>query len=200
MRHSGRDIKRCDGFTLVELIVAVLVMAIVATGITTVVVSTMRVENDQHQLQEVIDDGRLSLTRVRQEVREARRVLEGSDASHLYFWVDRNQDALIQPEELVCYAVEELEPGAERYRLARWTGAEDGCSGDDIPPGAQTLAATLVDPEPFTSYTPDPPVEGGDVNAPPTREVGVLFDLEVEQDDGLGSIHVTGSIRLRNVP
>lgn len=191
--------RAADGFTLVELLVVMLVMGIVATGITSVVITTMQVENDQHALQQVIDDGRLSLTRVRQEVREARRVLPDSDTSSMHFWVDRNQDALMQPDELICYAVDELE-GSGRWRLARWDEAEDGCSGTDVPAGAQTLAATLVDPEPFVEYMPEPPAEDDDPTTPPTREVSVLFDLEVVQEEELGSIQVSGSIRLRNVP
>ena len=188
------------GFTLVELLVAVMVMSIVMGGITSVIISTTRVESDQQELQQVVDDGRLSLTRIRQEVREARRVLDGSDASALHFWVDRNQDALVQDAEVVCYAVDPLAGASEpRYRIARWEGAVDGCSAALIPAGAPTLASTLLDPDPFVAYTPAFPVVA-DPSAPPTREIEILLDLEVQNARGPGSVEVMGKIRLRNVP
>lgn len=189
-----------DGFTLVELLVAVMIMSIVMGGITSVVISTTRVESDQQELQQVVDDGRLSLTRIRQEVREARRILEASDGSNLHFWVDRNQDALVQPAEVVCYAVEALDGASTgRYRVARWEGADDGCSAALIPADAPTLASTLLDPAPFVAYTPLPP-DALDPFGAPTREVEIFLDLEVANSRGPGSVEVMGNIRLRNVP
>ncbi|MEX2549494.1 MAG: prepilin-type N-terminal cleavage/methylation domain-containing protein [Nitriliruptoraceae bacterium] len=190
------------GFTLVELLVAVVVMSIVMGGITSVVISTTRVESDQQELQQVVDDGRVSLTRIRQEVREARRILAGSDGSQLHFWVDRNQDALVQPEEVVCYAVEALDgTSTGRYRIARWEGADDGCSEALVPADAPTLASTLLDPEPFVGYTPEiPPDADSDPYANPVREIEIFLDLEVQNARGPGSVEVMGNIRLRNVP
>ncbi len=186
------------GFTLVELLVAVMIMSIVMGGITSVIISTTRVESDQQELQQVVDDGRLSMTRIRQEVREARRILEASNGGLLHFWVDQNQDALMQPEEFICYAVEEL-AGAGRYRIARWEGADDGCSVALIPADAPTLASTLLDPTPFVAYTPLPPDEL-DPFGTPTREVEIFLDLEVQNARGPGSVEVMGNVRLRNVP
>lgn len=196
MRATRRSPDADDGFTLVELLVVIVVMGIVVSGLTSVIVTTMGVERDQQELQQVIDDGRLSLTRIRQELREARRVLEGSDASTLYFWVDRNQDAIVQPDELVCYAVDPI-GGSGRWRIARWTGAEDGC--DDVPADAQTLATTLLHDEPFVAYTPAAP-DPEEPFVDPTREVRVVLDFEVDNARGPGSVEVSGSIRLRNVP
>jgi len=193
------------GFTLVELLIVVVIMGIVASAITSVIVSTMRVESDQSELQQVIDDGRLSMTRIRQELREARRVLEGSSSDTLYFWVDGNQDAIVQPGELVCYRVDEID-GQDRWRIARWTGVTAPCvaqnpadSPPPVPANAQTLASTLVDPEPFVAFSPGLPDPANPFSAP-TREVTVLLDLEVNNARGPGAIQVEGSIRLRNVP
>ncbi len=193
------------GFTLVELLIVVVIMGIVASAIPSVIVSTMRVESDQSELQQVIDDGRLSMTRIRQELREARRVLEGSSSDTLYFWVDGNQDAIVQPGELVCYRVDEID-GQDRWRIARWTGVTAPCvaqnpadSPPPVPANAQTLASTLVDPEPFVAFSPGLPDPANPFSAP-TREVTVLLDLEVNNARGPGAIQVEGSIRLRNVP
>ena len=206
MARMQGPVDRQQGFTLVELLIVIVIMGIVASGITSVIISTMGVESDQSELQQVIDDGRLSITRIRQELREARRVLEGSGSDTLYFWVDGNQDAIIQPEELVCYRVDELD-GQDRWRIARWTGATADCVGDNpevdappaVPAGAQTLASTLVDPEPFVTFSPGLPDPANPFSAP-TREVTILLDLEVNNARGPGAIQVEGSIRLRNVP
>lgn len=189
---------REQGFTLVELLIVVVIMGIVASGITSVIITTMRVETDQSELQQVIDDGRLSMTRIRQELREARRVLEDSDSGSLHFWVDGNQDAIVQPEELVCYRVDPVD-GQDRWRLARWDEAVDGCASVTVPAGAQTLASTLVDPEPFVAFLPALP-DPDDPFSAPTREVRILLDLEVNNARGPGAIQVEGSVRLRNVP
>jgi prepilin-type N-terminal cleavage/methylation domain-containing protein len=188
------------GFTLVELLVSMLILSIVMGAITSVVISTLRVEQNQKQMQTVIDDGRLSITRIRQELRAARRVYEGSGGDRLHFWVDQNQDALVQPEEQICYVVQPV-TGNNRWRIVRWTHAEepDDCTPTASPPSGQTartVAATLVDPEPFVELSPAP----GGIADPPTREVSIRLVLEVDAPRGPGAIEVEGSIRLRNVP
>jgi prepilin-type N-terminal cleavage/methylation domain-containing protein len=188
------------GFTLVELLVSMMILSIVLGGITSVVISTLRVEQTQQQLQEVVDDGRLSMTRIRQELRAARRIYEGSGGDRLRFWVDQNQDALVQPEEQICYVVQPVD-GSNRWRIVRWSHAEDpgDCTPTADPPAGQTartVAATLVDPAPFVELSPPP----GGIADPPTREVSILLDLQVDAGRGPDSIQVEGNIRLRNVP
>jgi prepilin-type N-terminal cleavage/methylation domain-containing protein len=186
------------GFTLVELLVTIMILGIVMSGITSVVVSTLRTEQNQRQMQDVIDDGRLSMTRIRQELRGARRIHESSGPDRLHFWVDQNQDALVQPEEQICYVVEPI--GTARYQISRWASAmqAEDCAPGAMPAGEsrRVVAMTLVDPEPFVAYTPEP----GGIQDPPTREVSILLDLQVEAARGPDSIIVEGSIRLRNVP
>jgi prepilin-type N-terminal cleavage/methylation domain-containing protein len=186
------------GFTLVELLVTIMILGVVTTGISSVVISTMRTEQNQRQLQDVIDDGRISMARIRQELRQARRVHESSGPDRLHFWVDRNQDALVQPEEQICYVVEPI--GTARYQISRWAGAVTAadCAPGEKPAGEPltVVARTLLDPEPFVAYRPEP----GGIADPPTREVSILLDLQVDALRGPDSTIVEGSIRLRNVP
>lgn len=195
-----------QGFTLVELLVTILILGIVMTGITSVVISTLGTEQYQRQLQDVVDDGRVSLQRIRQELRGARRVLDSSSSDRLHFWVDQNQDALVAPEELICYVVEAI--SATQWQISRWADAEDAtdCAPGAIPTGqtARVVASTLISSNPSDpTQTPTPftftPVPGG-VNDPPTREVTIDLDLEVESARGPESVQVQASIRLRNVP
>jgi prepilin-type N-terminal cleavage/methylation domain-containing protein len=186
------------GFTLVELLVTMVILGVVTTGISSVVISTMRTDQNQRQMQDVIDDGRISLARIRQELRQARRVHESSGPDRLHFWVDRNQDALVQPEEQICYVVEPI--GTARYQISRWAGAitAEDCAPGKKPEGETrtVVARTLLDDEPFVAYRPEP----GSITDPPTREVSILLDLQVDALRGPDSTTVEGSIRLRNVP
>lgn len=187
------------GFTLVELLVTITIMSIVAGSITSVVMSTFRVEQNQASLQDVVDDGRLSLQRIRGELRAARRVHEDSDASSLRFWVDQDQDQVPTADEEMCFLVEPIGPG--QWQIAGWNNAVDpsDCApGAGVPSGAtrRVVARTLVDPEPFVSYDPVP---GGPTD-PATREVAIELDLEVVGARNLGQTTVEGAVRLRNVP
>lgn len=194
------------GFSLVELLVVISILAVVSTAVVAVILSTQRAEQFQSRLQEVIDDGRLSLSRIRQEVRSARRVLPTScvtpddpancfPSGRLHFWVDRNQDALVEADELVCYQVQVDGVGPGQHRLMRWDESVAPCDGP-VPAAARVLAATLVDPLPFKVFDAVPL---SDPEAAPTRRVEVVLELEVLGDRGPDSITVDGTIRLRNV-
>lgn len=183
-----------------ELLITVAILAIVMGGISTVVVSTARVEQYEGTLQSVVRDGRVSLQRIRGELRSARRVYEDSGPSNLRFWVDTNQDQVPSPDEEICYLVTPLPGATSQWQITRWdlaTDASNCATGSSPPSGAtrMTVARTLVDAEPFT-YEPIP---AGPTD-PPTREVDVELALEVVGRRNLGVTTVEGSIRLRNVP
>jgi prepilin-type N-terminal cleavage/methylation domain-containing protein len=198
-----------DGFTLVELLVTIMIMGIVMGGLSSVVVTTMRNEQYQRELQDVIDDGRISITRIRQEVRGARRVFANSSGDRLHFWVDQDQNALDDdPAELICYVVEPIGPTGTQWQISRWTNAlnPSDCAPGAVPAGqaARVVASTLVSPDPSNpTLAPQPfsfdPVPGG-IADPPTRQVDVSLDLEVVAERGPDRVLVEGTIRLRNVP
>lgn len=181
------------GTTLVELLVVIVLLAIIGAATTGVVVAVTRNEGFQRNVREVIDDGRVSLQAIRKELRSARRVLADSGPDRLHFWVDENQDAIRQANELICYVVRPL--GTGRWEIVRWEGATVGC--DTPPAGAsvRTLARTLVDPNPFVAYRPAP---SSNVDDPPTREVDIVLELEVAAGR-THSVTVDGTVRLRNV-
>jgi prepilin-type N-terminal cleavage/methylation domain-containing protein len=198
---SGLRVDRDErGFTLVELLVTITIMGVIMSAITSVVISTLRVEQNESSLQDVIDDGRLSLQRIRQELRAARRVHEDSGPGNLRFWVDQDQDQIPTPEEQICFLVELLPGATAQWQISRWTHAVDAADcvdGAAVPAGASrsVVARTLTDAEPFT-YDPLP----GGPSDPPTRQVDIDLVLEVVGVRNLGSTDVNGSIRLRNVP
>jgi prepilin-type N-terminal cleavage/methylation domain-containing protein len=199
MNSLGRRTTSEQGFTLVELLVTITIMGVIATSITGVVISTFRVEQNQASLQDVVDDGRISLQRIRRELRAARRIHEDSDAGALRFWVDQDQDQVATADEQHCYLVEPIGPG--QWQISGWTHAtnpSDCVDGASVPAGAtrRVVARTLVDPEPFVAYDPVP---GGPAD-PATREVTIQLVLEVVGARNFGQTTVEGDVRLRNVP
>lgn len=225
---ATRDRLRTEGgFSLVELLVIIAIFAMVGSAITGVMITTQRSEQYQRRLQDVMDDGRVSVDRIRQELRAARRVLHTTcdttsdcePSDRLHFWVDQNQDALVQDEEVVCYIVSTaFDTSPNRYRLLRWTGATDGesgsnpCSTTAIAAANETILAetlvdrTCVDPESGVTRAPSPcpfqdldPVPVDNPDAAPTRDVHVVLELEVPGDRGPDSTMFEATIRLRNV-
>lgn len=179
------------GFTLVELLVVLLLSSIVGAITITTLMSVMRADQFTEEYARVVDDGRISLDNIRRELREGRRVLDGSTAQHLYWWSDRNQDGLQQPEERINYCAASLTSNSclssaqtGKFRLIRWSDAESVAD-------ARTIAATLVTTEIFSGL--ESPVTH-------SRVVELTFVLDVRAG-GRGPQEITmgATVRLRNV-
>ena len=215
-----RDQGHEAGVTFVELLVVMVLMGIIGAATTGVVVSTLRTEQFQGEMQAVMDDGRISLQRIRGEVRAARQVMETScqdttacaPSSRLHFWVDQNQDQERTTDEIICYLTEPLDPtDPEQHQLVRWTeemAGTPGCDSSTRPVDAQVIARTLlptIDTDadgdadvaaPFIEFEPPPTADPSD---PPTRNIGVLLRLQVVTGRDYEHLDVESIIRLRNV-
>lgn len=199
------------GFSLVELLVVIGLASLLGTAIMTVLISTIRTERFTDDLRTVMDDGRVSLARVRKELRAARKVLPGSDSTALHFWVDQDQDNDIDSGENRWYCVRPVgatqcvdatnSGGDSRFELVRWTESESAWDGTTLPrtppSSARVIAATLRNHQPLLycelpndTCTQDP-VE--------SRVVAVEFALDVKGERGPEVHHVAATVRLRNV-
>lgn len=217
---SGAPHGREGGFTLVELLVVMMLMGVIGAATTGVIISTLRTEQMQREMQETMDDGRIALQRIRGEVRAARQIFETScepaitdctPSTRLHFWVDQNQDGAQTPDEVVCYLTEPIGSTGEQFQLVRWTEATAGASGCDAgtrPPDAQVVARTLLanlDTDatagadvaaPFLDLEPEPTTDPADEA---TRNIRVLLRLEVRSGRDYEPFEVESIVRLRNV-
>ena len=185
-----------QGFTLVELLVVVGLVGVLGIAAMNVVISATRASTYTQDMRTVMDDGRISLDRIRGEIREARRILDvNEDGAWIRFWLDADQDGAMGASEQICYAVGEI-GDTDRYELLRWSGATEDCET----PGAdaRVVARTLVEPDGVFHVDTPPPGED-EILGDHTRLVTVQLRLEVREGRGPGVVLVETMIRLRNV-
>jgi type II secretory pathway pseudopilin PulG len=168
-----------DGTSLVELLITIMVAGIIGAALVTSVVTVNRTERTMQAVRDNVDEARISLDRLRIELRGARRVFHDPDGTHLQFWLDRNGDEQIQVEEIVHFAL--VEPGDGTARLERWTA--------DTPGQRQVIAWNLVPNTPFTYDQP----------SPRTRLVDVELVVDAGGNRGAEPKTVHTQVRLRNV-
>lgn len=194
------------GFTLVELLVVMSITGVIMGAIYSVVTQSVRTEQYSDQLRTVMDEGRISLERVRGELREARHVYrvptcpdpdaECLSSHRLSFWVDRNQDHVALSDEQVHYCIREIgttacvQPVAGgRYELVRWTG--DPLGATDSPADAQVIARTIVGADTPFVFDPEPS---------DASHVIITYQLDTQLPRGPQELEVSATVRLRNVP
>lgn len=189
-----------DGLTLVEMLIVMVILGVVAAGTTGAILTMLGQDQFTEEVRQVTDEGRVSMDRVRKELRGGRRVLElsagnPSNASHLFWWVDQNQNGLQESFERVHYCVHALTGTISnpptcvaagqtgQFRLIRFTEADT----TDV----RTLASTLTSSDVFTGYAP---------TVTETSTVTITYRLQVLNDDrGPQELVLDGSVRLRNV-
>jgi len=169
-----------DGFTIVELMIALTITGIVASATASVLMTSLRAERFARELRTSMDDGRIALDRVRGEVRSARRVYTDSTARVLHVWIDRNQDNLQDSTEQVTFEVRDDPTGPQ---LVRFTAAA---------PTPVLVARNIALADAFAYPTSPTPTAG-------TRVVTMTFTSDVRASGGPQAITVTDSVRLRNV-
>lgn len=202
-----------DGFSLVELLVVMALMGVVTFAVFTVVRTMTHTERYTSDLRAVMDDARASVSSVRKEIRAARSVLVGTDATALHFWVDRNQDTSIQLDENVWYCVRKLAapncadaattyPAGTGFELVRWTEAATAWTSPTpwprTPPAdSRVIARTLLSPDVFDLHRGSTAVSGAAVIE--ATRVAFGFEFDAQTASGPDTLHLASNVRLRNV-
>jgi prepilin-type N-terminal cleavage/methylation domain-containing protein len=108
------------GFTLIELLVVIVLMGVIGAAITNVVVSSLQTSRTNSDVRAKLDQTRLAVERVREELRGADEVCTHSNGAGVAIWTDVNRDGLYQAGEVTRFSVADV--GGIR-RLQRQDGA-----------------------------------------------------------------------------
>lgn len=189
---SGPNRAEEAGFTVVELLVAMLVGGVLLSAIAAVTVAMLRTGGFVTTTGENLDDARISVERMRQDLRGARRI-QGTgpagattDADQLAFWTDRDQDRVADAAEQIVYQLRTVDGVG---RLERYSGAA-------TTPVPIAIGLDLSDdggvPRSRFAYDATPV---GD-----TTVVTVVLTLDNPGDERAAPLVVTETLRLRNAP
>lgn len=181
-----------QGVTLVELLVTMVILAIVGVIITTSYIATLRsIRYDDDEAQG-LTDVRKVVERLGRDVRQARSIDPGADASQLVIWIDYDSDYKKDTIEIVTW---ELQAGVEagHYDVVRST-----------PGGTEyRQATTLVSQLAFqyfdsaNSAATAMPLTAG--TSASVRLVRTQMTYNALLNGGSGDRDVTFATRLRNV-
>jgi len=149
-----------SGFTLVELMVAILLLSVLSVGFYQVMFSSVRGSNDAADIAEVAEEARLGFNRMIRDTREATKLVSVDDDSYR-MWTDFNRDERVQDDEYE-YLEYSYDATEERIVLTALEGPPGGdpalIAGDEgplagVPP--ETLAANVLQIQ-NTNGTPRP--------------------------------------------
>lgn len=188
------------GLTLVELLVAMMLFAIIGTLTLTAFINTQhdyRVAGDQAQ---GLSDVKVAAERLARDIRDARAVVCDGAASdptcmrHLQLWIDYNSDYVQESDEIVTWQLVPETAGAGvcgptgHCELQRVVGGTTAVEARTI----VTNVAFTYDVPPTTSFAPP-------IGQPHTTLVNVDMTYNAMTNGGNQPKQVSFSGRLRNV-
>jgi len=167
-----------SGVTLIELLVAMVLTAVLGSAVFGVVASQLRAARTADDLRVFLDEARVAANRIQREARGATEVdIAASSPELLRLWIDHDGDEV---------------PDVGEYTSFQFTVAADGVElrrSTDAAPTAVAIARHLTGASGF-SYSPALGV------GPPAV---VTFRLVIDAGaGGTGPLEVTDSVRLRN--
>lgn len=165
-----------EGTTLVELIVVMVLLGILGTVIAGQLITATKASAVADGVSDSAQRAQRAMVRLAREVRSARAVDAGSDATRIIVWVDVDADSTRDAGETVTYA---FTGSGDARTLTRTTSA--------IPAVTTTVATGLTAASAF-AY---------DVAAPATRVVRI--DLGSSSAAAPTPVTLHESVRLRNV-
>jgi prepilin-type N-terminal cleavage/methylation domain-containing protein len=90
------DSRRQEGFTLVELLVGIVVLALISVGFYTVLFASSRSADTSRAVTKVSEEARLGFSRMVRDTRQGRRLVVATDNSYMVE-VDFDGDGVIEP-------------------------------------------------------------------------------------------------------
>ncbi len=199
MRHLRSCIRSDDGMTLVELIVAMVLIGVLGAIVSAAVLMSqkqVRIATDEAT---GLSDTRVVVERLGRDIRVSRGVDAGATGSNLVLWIDYNSDyvrnATAQPDEIITWSVVDAGSGTQFNTLRSTAGGQ-----------VQLQARTLVSSLAFC-YLSAPSDDPADCLATPlsatdatnTRLVKVTLQYDSALAYGSNERTNTFTERIRNV-
>jgi prepilin-type N-terminal cleavage/methylation domain-containing protein len=207
--YSVRDVRRPKGFTLIEILLAVIVTAVVGLCVVTVtgaMFSAMEASNDSYGC---VQTGRVLTLRLSKLVRCAQLVTDVSDdASAMMIWeADRNGDRAINLTELIVISWDAQNEQLQQDKIefpSNWSESVIAALDVNVPLSqARISSSTLMSY--YAVYGSTQPLADGitafsvqtDVASPMTEVLGV--HLSVERKDQVMAARRTSTLRASQV-
>jgi len=168
------------GFSLVELMVAMIIMGVVGTATLGVVTAALRSQRFASEVRDEVEGVRVGMDRLRKEVRSTRQVRTGSTARQLNLWLDRNQNHVPDAGELVTYLINDVGGGSADLR--RWNDVQGQGGAVVVARGLQLADAFVYDLAPQD-----------------TRTVTITLTAISDSPQGPSPLTTTSIVRVRNV-
>jgi len=182
-----RKLHREDGLTLVDLLIGLVLSAAVLGLTTSALHVATKTDMAVSQSSEALAQLRTTVQRLTKEVRQARRIYSDSDERTLHFWLDRNQNSVVDTGERIIW---HLEAAGVKTTLLR--SVDDAQSG--VPEAVDFLAS-----ESSFAYARE---SGGTMQAVGPQNATVVtlaFAADVDPDRHSGPRWTRTEVRLRNV-
>jgi Tfp pilus assembly protein PilW len=114
-----------SGISLVELLVAIVLMTVISASVTTAVIGANRVFQHDDDETAGLSDVRTVVERMGRDVREARGIASGATSTQLQLWIDFNSDYKQQDNEVITW---KLKPHGDNvhYDVVRVVGTATG--------------------------------------------------------------------------
>jgi len=177
------------GFTLVELLVAMVVTSILGGVLTLAVATTVRAETVGNDESTGLGDVRAVIEQMGRDIRDARAVTcDGASwdptcQSHLQLWIDYNSNYKIDSSsEIVTWQLVQASDG-QHFEVTRTVNG-----------ATRTVAQSLIVQVAFTYDTPPT-----SVSTSPTTDVTTSMTYDSLVGIGTGSRQLSFTERLRNV-
>ena len=180
-------LRREDGLSVVDLLVGLILSSAVLGLTTSALHVAAKTDVAVAESSEALAQLRTTTQRLTKEVRQARRIYSDSDEHSLHFWLDRNQDGIVDTGERIVWR---LVASGTKATLVR--SVDDATGG--VPAAVDFLAAG-------SSFAYARESGGSMLTAEPMAAtvVALAFSADVDPDRHSGPRWVRTEVRLRNV-
>jgi len=110
--------KASEGVTLIEVMVALVLTSILGLIVTIGMTALYKAQRTTDVEAQGLSDVRTVVERLGRDLRDARGVYPGADASHLAIWIDYNSDYKIQNDEIITWSLQSS-CGTCNYKVLR---------------------------------------------------------------------------------